>query len=227
MKHILRIGLVVILMAAMLLYVTPLYADPGDESPADPPSGEDPPEDPGLNVDIAIVGDNPDVNIDIFGEDAEVTVNTTGTDIYLNGQNINEPTVIHEGGGVSGGWVKSKINQIVEPLYSFAGEAQAKISLFADGLAKVILLAQGNESELEASFSQLGDHSERLTTLESETASLGEQVDALEAQDAAITARVNYLTAYYNRILLIIIGAFSVVVIGLGVSLYLTRRRVS
>ena len=209
-----RLMLPIFLIVGMLLCPIVAYADDGEES--------------GLDVDITVVGDNPDVTVDVLGENAEVTVNTTGTEVWINDQNLNEPTVIYQGGGgVSGSWVKSKINQIVEPLYSFAGEAQAKISLVADGLAKVILLAQDNESELETQTSLVDTHDNRLTSLESETANLGERVDAVEAQDAAIRARVNYLTAYYNRMLAIIIGAFSVVVIGLGAGLFLTRRRVS
>ena len=211
----LRIILPIFLIMGMLLCPIVAYADDGDE------------EEDGLNVDITVVGDNSEVGVDLYGDDntADVNFHSENPTVYINGQNINEPTVIHEGGGVGGGWVKSKINQALAPVQSWAEETAARLGLTMDGLAKVILLAQDNESELEASFSQLGGHSERLTTLESETASLGEQVDALEAQDAAITARVNYLTAYYNRILLTIIGAFSLVVIGLIIGLVVVARR--
>lgn len=215
----LRIILPIFFLVGMLLGVSSVaYAD-------DPPDG-----DPGIEVDITVMGDNPDVNVDVLGEDSEVTVNTTGTEVWINGQNLNDPTAVYniQGGGsaVDGGWVKKKIGQAVGPLYSWIEESGAKLGLAIDGLAKVILLAQNNESELETQTSLVDTHDNRLTSLESESVNLGEQVDALEAQDAAIRARVNYLTAYYNRILAIIIGAFSLVVIGLGAGLFLTRRRI-
>lgn len=202
-----------LLLLAMLLFPTVAYAD-------------DPPDDPGLDVDIVVVGGNADVEVDVAGEDSEVTVNTAGTEVWINGQNLNQPTVIHQGGGgVGGSWVKKRIGQAVGPLYSWMDEYTAKVELAANGLAKVIFLAQGNEATLEAQISLSDEHGSRLTSLESETAYLEEQVDALQDQDAQITARVNYLRAYYNRILVTIVILFSVVIIGLAVGLGMLWRR--
>jgi hypothetical protein len=121
-------------------------------------------------------------------------------------------------------------------MFPYMAETWARLNLTADGLAKVILLAQSNESELDTQTSLVDTHDSRLTSLESETASLGERVDALEAQDAALEAQdaatqayivavQDYLRADYNRKLIIIIGAFSLVVIGLGAGLFLLWRR--
>ena len=222
----LRIIFAAFLVVGMLLGVSSVaYAD-------------DPPGDPGLNVDITISGDNPNVNADVLGANSQVTVNTSGTEVWINGQNLNEPTVIHQGSGTMGpredellGYAEDPYarNEIGEVILPWIEEAKARVDLVTEGLAKVILLAQENESELDTQVSLLEGHNERQTTLESETASLGERVNALEAQDAVIqaqiTAKVNYLIASYNRMLIIIIGAFSLVVIGLGASLFLLWRR--
>jgi hypothetical protein len=223
MKYILRIGLLLILMAAMLLGVSSVaYAD-------DPPDGD------GIEVDITVVGDNPKVNADVLGDNSQVTVNTTGTEVWINGQNLNEPTAVYNStyAEASPMGVKRLIKSVMAPLME---ETWANLNLTMDGLAKVIQLAQSNESGLETQISLVNTHDDELTNLESETASLGERVDALEAQDAAleaqdaaiqarVTAKVNYVIASYNRILAIIIGAFSLVVIGLGTGLFLLWRR--
>lgn len=214
-----------LLMGMFLGISSPAYADDGDE-------------DSGLDVDIVIVGDNADVEVDVIGEDSEVTVNTTGTEIWINGQNINEPTVIIRKGdsGTSKGWIRKRINQAVGPLYSWFDDAGAVISLTADGLAKVILTIQDQDSqlgetstsigeiiaELEAQNTQLSGHEDRLTGLD-------EKVKSLELQDENTQAFVrdyaNYLRADYDRKLMAIVILFSVVAIGLVIGLVILGRR--
>jgi uncharacterized protein YciI len=226
----LRIILPIFLIMGMLLcFSSVAYADdPAGDPPPEPPP--DPP--PGLNVNVTVVGNNSEVGVDLYGDDntANVEFHSENPTVYINGQNLNEPIAVYNiqnygGGGVDGDWVKQKISQALAPIQSWAEETAARLGLTMDGLAKVILLAQDNEAELDTQISLLDTHEDRLTTLESETASLGERVDALEAQDAAIQAEINYLRDYYNSMLLIIIGAFSVVVIGLGAGLFLVWRR--
>lgn len=221
----LRIIFAAFLLVGMLLGVSSVaYAD-------DPPDG-----DPGLNVDIVVVGDNPEVNMDVLGNNSEVTVNTSGTEVWINGQNLNEPTAVYNTTrtGASNMGVRRIVKYVMFP---YMEETWARLNLTADGLAKVIKLAQSSESDIANINSQisnsisdrLNDQGERLTALELEAASQAGQIETLKAQDAAIqaqiTAKVNYVIDSYNRILAIVIGAFSLVVIGLGVGLYLTRRR--
>lgn len=207
----LSILLATFLLGGMLLGATVAYADDGDEGP-------------GLDVDITVVGDNADVGVDLYGDGntAEVNFHSENPTVWINGQNINEPTVIHQGGGVSGSWVKKRINQVIEPLYSFAGEAQAKISLFADGLAKVILKTYGYDDDLSDISGDLARHDEELDIQKARLASL-------EAREAGhYAALLSYATALqqdYNRKLAILIGAFSLVVIGLGAGLGVLWRR--
>ncbi|MBA7681102.1 hypothetical protein ES703_89430 [subsurface metagenome] len=172
--------------------------------------------DPDLDVDIDIVGDDADVGVDIYGDNAEV---------WINGQNLNEPTAVYNilgGGGVDGGWVNRRISEALAPLQFLAEGQVAGLNLTAEGLAKVIVLAQSNESMLGTLVFLFDEHGNRLTDLESLTAYLGEQADALDAQ---ITAEINHLTDSHNRTLAIIIGAFSLVVIGLAAGLVLLWRR--
>ena len=197
----LRIILPIFLIMGMLLGISSVaYAD-----------------DPGLDVDIDILGDNPDVGVDIYGDNAEV---------WINGQNLNEPTAIYniQGGspGVDYSWVNQRISDAIAPFQSWVEGRVAGLDLTMEGLAKVILLAQSNESILGTLVSLSDEYGNRLTDLESETAYLGKRADAL---DAKITAEVNHLTDSFNRTLAIIIGAFSLVVIGLVTGLVLLWRR--
>ena len=222
----LRIIFAAFLLVGMLLGVSSVaYADPGDE-------------DPGIEVDIVVVGDNPKVGVDVTGQNSEVTVNTTGTEVWINGQNLNEPTAVYNSSSNSSASSMGVRRLVKDVMFPYMSETWARLNLTADGLAKVILLAQYNESELETQISLADTHDNRLTSLESGTASLGERVHALEAQDAALEAQdaatqayivavQDYLKADYNRKLITIIGAFSLVVIGLGVGLFLLRRQIS
>jgi hypothetical protein len=233
----LRIILPIFLLVGMLLCINSVaYADPGDEQPeGDPGDGGNPGDGSGLNVNVTVVGDNPNVNMDVLGENSEVTVNTTGTEVWINGQNLNEPTAVYNNSysSASAMGVRRVVKDVMFP---YMDDIWSRLNLTADGLAKVIQLAQHNESELDSQISLVDTHDDKLTNLGSETTSLGERVAALEARDAAleaqdaaiqaqITANVNYLIASYNRLLLIIIGAFSLVVIGLGAGLFLLWRR--
>lgn len=106
-----------------------------------------------LDVDIDILGVEPDVDIDIQAEGADVGVDVTGdnSNVWINGQNINQPTVVHSGGGsgVSGSYVKKKVHEAVDPLYSWAQQTQTEMTLTMDGLAKVIVTMEGQSSQFE------------------------------------------------------------------------------
>lgn len=176
----------------------------------------------GLNVDIAILGDSPDVEVDIYGDDAEV---------WINGRNLNEPTVIIQNSGSRGtskGWILKRIDQAVGSLYTWAGETKYMLGLTMDGLAKVIITVEAQDSQLDVASSdvdelradldtqttQLGNHETRLFYLDA-------QVEALVSEDAILQAYVtdyaNYLQADYDRKLMTIVTIFSVMVVGLAV----------
>jgi len=218
-KHILRIGLAVVLVAAMLGCVAPVYAADGEDGS-------------GLKVDVTVVGDDSDVGVDLYGDDntANVTFHSENPTVNINGQNLST----YSGSGAAS--VMGVRRLVKDVMYPYMNDIWNGLNLTADGLAKVIQLSQANESELESQSSLVDTHGDKLTTLESAATGLGERVDALEAQDAAleaqdaaiqaqITANVSYIIDSYNRLLTIIIGAFALVVIGLGTGLFLLWRR--
>ena len=212
-----RLLLPVILVISILLSTGIVYA--GEE------------EDSGLDVDITVVGDDADVGVDIIGDNAEV---------WINGQNLNEPTVIRKSSGPSKGWIMKRINQAVSSLYAWAGDSEVRLSLVTDGLAKVILIVKDQDTQLgeasndaselraglEAQLTQLDNHENRLSGLDA-------QVEALIAEDAILQAYItdyaNYLQADYDRKLMVIIVIFSVIVvcmaIGLGVGFGMSIHR--
>jgi len=177
------------------------------------------PPDPGLDVDIVVVGDNPDVGVDIYGDNAEV---------WINGQNLNNPTAVYNvigGGGFDSGWVNRRISDSLAPLESWAEFQTAGLDLTMDGLAKVILLVQEHSSEIGVLAESFDSQGRVASILESAS---DQRIRTLESQQAQITAEINHLTDSdnrTNRTLAIIIGAFSLVVIGLATGLVLLWRR--
>lgn len=234
----LRIMLATFLVVGMLLGASSIaYAEEPQDPPPDPPQGDPPPPDPSIQVDILVEGENPEVNVGVAGDNPDLNIGIGGDNpnVNINGQNLNEPTAVYNvtyggGGGVDGSWVKKKIGQAVNPLYSWMDEYGAKMELAANGLAKVIFLAQDNESKVETQISLTDEYGNRLTELESDSAYLGKRVKTLEAQDevikAYVVARDNYLRAYYSRILVTIVVLFSVIVLGLAAGLGVLWRRI-
>lgn len=173
--------------------------------------------DPGLDVDIDIVGDDADVGVDIYGDNAEV---------WINGQNLNEPTAVYniQGGssGFDGSWVNQRILDSLAPFQSWAEEQNAGLDLTMDGLAKLILLVQEHSSEISTLGESFDSQGRVAGILESAS---DERMRALEDQQAQLMAEINQLTDSHNRTLAIIIGAFSLVVIALATGLVLLWRR--
>lgn len=226
MKHILRIGLVLMLMAAMLLGVSSVaYADPGDG--------------PDMVVIVEVEGDNVEVGVDLYGDDntAEVTFHSENPTVLINGHDLNDPVAVYNVSNTSAASSMGVKRLVKDVMFPYMQDTWERLNLTADGLAKVILLAQSHESDItniETQISnsisdRLNDQGERLIAVELEAASQAGQIETLKAQDAAIqariTAEVSYVIDSYNKLLAIIVGAFSAVVIGLGTGLWLTRRR--
>lgn len=176
--------------------------------------------DPGLDVDIDIVGDDADVGVDIYGDNAEV---------WINGQNLNEPTAVYniQGGSTGfdsgwGTWVNRRISDSLAPLQFWAEGQTAGLNLTAEGLAKLILLVQEHSSEISTLGESFNSQGRVASILESAS---DQRMRALEEQQAQLMAELNQLTDSHNRTLAIIIGAFSLVVIALAAGLVLLWRR--
>jgi len=213
------LAFVILLLVGMLLGSSSVaYADDG--------------EDGGIDVDITITGDNPDVGIGITGDNP---------DVWVNGQNLNEPTAVYNVSNNVSASPMGVRRLVKDVMFPYMDDVWARLNLTAEGLAKVIILAQSNESGIVTIFEKIGNHiptrldaqDERLTALESDaTYQLG-QIETLEAQDEAIKAYIaantEYLRADYNRKLTMIVIPFSVVIIGLAIGLGLLwkRRRIT
>ncbi len=197
----LRIILPIFLSVGMILCISSVaYADEEDE-----------------NITVVVVGDNPDVGVDIYGDNAEV---------WINGQNLNEPTAVYNvqsvSSGYDSGWVNRRISDSLAPFQSWAEGQTAGLNLTAEGLAKLILLVQEHSSEISTLAESFDSQGRVASILESAS---DQRMRDLEEQQAQITAELNQLTDSHNRTLAIIIGAFSLVVIGLAAGLVLLWRR--
>ncbi len=169
------------------------------------------PPDPGLDVDIAVVGDNPKVDMGIYGNNPQV---------WINGHNLNDPFAVYNVlAGADTGWV----NQRIAPLESWISEYGDTVDLTVEGLARVILLVQEHSSEISTLAELLDSQGHVASIMESASE---QRISTLESQQAQITADVNHLTDSYNRKLAIIIGAFSLVVSGLAAGLVVLWRRI-
>jgi len=224
-----RVLIAIFLLAGMLLCINSVaYAD-------DPPD-----DDSNLKVDITVVGDNADVNVDVPGQDSKVTVNTGGTEIYLNGQNINEPTVINRT-TTSIRTIDKTARQLVNELDLLLKEYGSALNLTANGLAKVIIQVQGQESTLNDMSQILDENTARLDDLvDGQVAGLNDQFSDLsgriydlerennalatevEEERAAMQERLDKMELDYNKKLVIMGGVFFLVILGLGMGL--TRR---
>ena len=237
----LRIILPIFLIMGMLFCINSVaYADPGDAPPeGDPGDGGNPGDGSGY-VNVTVVGNNSEVGVDLYGDDntANVNFHSENPSVNINGRNLNDPIAVYNVSNTYAGASNMGVRRVVKDvMFPYMQETWDRLNLTADGLAKVIKLAQSNESDIANIDSQisnsisdrLNDQGERLTALELEAASQAGQIETLKAQDEAIKAYIvaveDYLRADYNRKLITIIGAFSVVVIGLAIGLYLTRRR--
>jgi hypothetical protein len=174
---------------------------------------DDPPDDNGLDVDIVVIGDEPDVSVGVEGDNPDVDIGIGGDnpEVWINGINIQDPisvcTVVVQ--GATNGWVLARINETVAPIEAWISDAEGLIGLTADGLAKVILLAQTNEAQIKLHEDSLGD--------------LGEMIERLKANEAQdyerLTQRLDAVEEHYQKVFLIVVGAFALAVIGLSVAL--------
>ncbi|GAH90598.1 unnamed protein product, partial [marine sediment metagenome] len=188
-----RLLLIGSLLAGLLLCSGVIYADEGENSD--------------LTVGIGITGDDVEVNVGVDANNVEVNmgINSGNADINLNGQNINEPTVIHhttvQSGGIGWGELNGRIRKVMTPIYAWMEDRDGAISLTMDGLAKVILTINGQDSALD-------EQSSRLDEQEKEIAALRNSVDnktlSLENQLALSRQHTEDMRTIYNRNIVIL-----------------------
>lgn len=221
----LRIILPIFLIMGMLLCINSVaYADPGDE-------------DSDLKVDITVSGDNADVGVDLHGDDntASVTFYSENPTVLINGQAINKPTVIHHTRTID-----KRARQQLTILNTNLEQTAAMLNVTMDGLAKVIIKVQDQDSFNTYVLQGLDEHTMRLDEIDGEISSLHHQFSYLnvrlgdlegrhnalatdvEEGQAAMLERLDKMELDYHRKLLIMAGVFLAVVLGLGLGL--TRR---
>ncbi|GAI00256.1 unnamed protein product [marine sediment metagenome] len=199
----LRLLLAISLLAGLLLCSGVAYADEGDAD---------------LTVGIGVVGDDVEVNMGIDANNVEVNmgINSGNADIYMNGQNINQPTVIHRGGGDSCDngpsfqQVYSAIAKRLEPVYSWMEDRDGAIGLTIDGLAKVILTINGQDSALDKQSSRLDEQEKEIAALRN---SVDSKTLSLENQLALSRQHTEDIRTVYNRNMVILFSLIGALII--------------
>lgn len=189
MKKLIKTGSCFLLMLFLLCSVNLVaYAETGEgnDNEAASQSSE---EEGSLNVNVGVIGDNPDVSVSIEGDNPNVNIGTNGEnpEIYVNGTNINTPTVVNEYHshsnsyttvveGVSLSEVDSEINKSLSPLSARTGEVEKNLNLAIDGLAKVIQMI-GDPNQLDSNVvSTLNGISGDLSGIKTEITSIKENI---------------------------------------------------
>lgn len=191
----------------------------------------DPPES-SLKVEITIDGDNSDVRVGIGGSNPEV---------WINGQNLNDPSIIYHESGANESWVKGQINEAIAALYPLIEEQAARLGLTAEGLAKVIITIQGYNSQFASASSvdriysrlagvnsilgdldiQIEGNDDRLESVDSLLSSLEETQDTftneMDTNYQALASEIEQVEREYNMLLAIASGVSLLVITGLGI----------
>lgn len=233
---------VVIVMALMACFAAPVFADD---------------DDPGLNVDITVAGDNPDVNllvdggnadvyVDVPSEDADidvvthsdVTVTTNPGQVYINGQHLSS-----FGGGAGYGDVQTQyavgeLKKAVTRLFEALNQIDSNLNLTAQGLAKVILFINNQNGTFEDVVELVKNHSDqigglvsstnaldgRFVTVGDNTFALWQEVNALEAENAEQSLRIQELENTVKSLWWPLVGAGCVLLVILVSTVILWRR---
>lgn len=163
----------------LLLFLIPLpvYADDG--------CGDAGCED-GCDMEVNIdVSGNSEVNVNT-GDNSEVEVNTGAcNDVYINGQDINEPTVIHHQRTSYNAYYSSRLSK----LEYWRVETIEALQITMDGLAKMIVVSEGKNGELDTLNQRLEGLLMDITSQDEGLSSLRAEVIALDAgKDAEISS---------------------------------------
>jgi len=154
MKRI-AIALVISLVAVFLLGTTVLAADPPD------------PEEP-IVVDIVILGDDPTVTVEADGDNAT---------IYINGQDIQEPTVKVESYRIENPYNDAKLKVAISDLTGLLESTGLDVSVISNGLAKVILVIGEHTDNLRELLGIVTQTAEDSITRDNELVAQGEDQD--------------------------------------------------
>jgi len=174
---------------------------------------------PGLDVDIGIVGDDPDVGIDIWGDNANVTL-TVGPDgnIY-----INKPAA-----GSTAGAGPAPPMGINHETKTWLKGLTSGLNLTADGLAKIILVTneqgniiQGNATKLEGQGAGISRLSSELLDLEGQTA---ETFAMTQGQVTALEQSLRAAKTQYAMMMGILLAIILALAATLGWIVYRLRR---
>lgn len=157
----------VIILALMACFATPVFADDGD--------------DPGLNVDIIVSGDNPDVNLLVDGANADVdlivpshdadinlethsdvTVSTNPGQIYINGQHLSSFGMAGGYGDVQTQYAVWELKKAVAGLFEALNQIDSNLNLTAQGLAKVILFINNQNGTFEDVVELVKNHGDEI-----------------------------------------------------------------
>ena len=162
-----------------LCICSPAFAGDGDE---------------GMEVNIGISGDS-EVTVNT-GDDSEVGVNTgANNNVYLNGQDINEPTVINHYQSVGTNYNMSYSRRLTKLEY-WESNTQGTVQIIADGLAKLIIdYEQGkiDPAELDAQLTALET---TISTLDAKSGLLKTDINTeLSSQRTEYLAMIDNLNA--------------------------------
>ena len=158
----------------LLLVPLPVYADEGCDGDCD------------MKVDIEVSGDS-EVNVST-GSNSEVGVFPgENNNVYINGQDINQPTVIIQKRNVGTNY-NTSYGVRFSKLESWRYETIEALQMTMDGLAKLIMISEGKNGELEILSQRLESLWSGLINQEEGLVSLYAEMNALDAEkDAEIS----------------------------------------
>ncbi len=156
----LAIAVVTGLVAVCLLGTTVLASDP-------------------IIVDVVVLGDDPTVTVEADGE---------GATIYINGQDIQQPTVYKY--RIENSYDDATLKEAISGLDVLLAEAGMNLAVTSDGLAKVILVIGEHTSNLRELLGTVGQNEVDSVSRDNELITIG------KAQDLVILQQENSLDDY-------------------------------
>jgi len=140
----LAIAVVIGIMAVCLLGTTVLASDP-------------------ISVDVVVLGDDPTVTVEADGE---------GATIYINGQDIQQPTVYEY--RIENSYNDAMLKEDISELEMLLEEAGMNLTVTSDGLAKVILVIGEHTSNLRELLGMVTQNEEDSVSRDNELVTRGE-----------------------------------------------------
>lgn len=241
MKYIIKTSLALFLTVALFLCASPaVYADDGDEG--------------GMNVDVAVVGDNSKVGLTVegnntntgvalIGEDTYLGVNANGNhQVYLNGRDVTKPIIIEDRTPtvIVDKWSEWRIKEVIFPWMERTAGA---LDMTMEGLSKLILLATDSHTgnialsyqiadtsgNVKAINTDIGTVNTRLEGIDAGVLSLNNQHNALATETRAnyqmMLERLDKIEADYNTKLVIMLAVLLSLITALGAGLAASIRR--